>query len=228
MGAVAFAVLMFEEAGISTLLLGASLREHFAAYRSTAGTIGLVAQVCFACFPFIQVTRRRRPLRRDRAQGRQIMDEDTRKKILALLDQHRIMTIATIRPDGWPQATTVGYASEGFVLYFLCSPDSQKAANLAHDDRVSLTIDHDTSDLLAITGLSMAARARAVVDPMEVDKVLRMLMQKYPNMASMPVPRPKPENIRIFRVTPTLISILDYSKGFGHADLVSCVGGDIA
>jgi len=28
------------------------------------------------------------------------MDEDIRKKILALLDQHRIMTIATLRPDG--------------------------------------------------------------------------------------------------------------------------------
>lgn len=29
--------------------------------------------------------------------------------------------------------------------------DSQKAANLARDDRVSLTIDHDTPDLRAIT-----------------------------------------------------------------------------
>lgn len=28
------------------------------------------------------------------------MDEEIRKKILALLDQHRIMTIATLRPDG--------------------------------------------------------------------------------------------------------------------------------
>ena len=37
------------------------------------------------------------------------MDEKIRKKILTLLDEHRIMTIATLRPDGWPQATTVGY-----------------------------------------------------------------------------------------------------------------------
>ena len=89
------------------------------------------------------------------------MDEEIRRKILALLDQHRIMTIATLRPDGWPQATTVGYANEGLTLYFLCGSGSQKAANLARDDRVSLTIDHDTSDLMAITGLSMAARAHS-------------------------------------------------------------------
>ena len=36
------------------------------------------------------------------------MDETIKRKILALLDQHRVMTIATLRPDGWPQATTVG------------------------------------------------------------------------------------------------------------------------
>jgi nitroimidazol reductase NimA-like FMN-containing flavoprotein (pyridoxamine 5'-phosphate oxidase superfamily) len=80
------------------------------------------------------------------------MDEQIRRKILTLLDQHRIMTIATLRPDGWPQATTVGYANEGLTLYFRCGPDSQKAANLARDDRVSLTIDHDTSQVMEITG----------------------------------------------------------------------------
>ncbi|MCJ7799521.1 MAG: pyridoxamine 5'-phosphate oxidase family protein [Polaromonas sp.] len=76
------------------------------------------------------------------------MDDDIRRKILAML-----------RPDGWPQATTVGYVDEGLSLYFLCRLDSQKARNLARDDRLSLTIDPDTSDLMAITGLSMAARA---------------------------------------------------------------------
>ena len=87
------------------------------------------------------------------------MDAEIREKMLTLLDQHRIMTIATLRPDGWPQATTVGYANEGLTLYFLCLRDSQKAANLARDDRVSLTIDHDTPEVMATTGLSMAARA---------------------------------------------------------------------
>lgn len=150
------------------------------------------------------------------------MDEEIRQKILTLLDQHRIMTIATLRPDGWPQATTVGYASEGLTLYFLCGLDSQKAANLARDDRVSLTIDHDTSDIMAITGLSMAAHAQAETDPVEAGKVMQMLMQKYPEQVSLPGPMPGPEDVRIFRVTPTVISVLDYSKGFGHTDLVTC------
>ena len=150
------------------------------------------------------------------------MDETIKQKILSLLDEHRIMTIATLRPDGWPQATTVGYVNEDLTLYFLCGLDSQKAANLARDDRVSLTIDHDTSDIMAITGLSMAARAQAVVDRDEAARILRMLPLKYPEQVSLPIPMPTPEEVRIFRVTPTVISVLDYSKGFGHTDLVPC------
>jgi nitroimidazol reductase NimA-like FMN-containing flavoprotein (pyridoxamine 5'-phosphate oxidase superfamily) len=56
------------------------------------------------------------------------MDESFRQKIIALLDQHRTMRIATVRPDGWPQVTTVGYANDGFAIYFLCGPGSQKAS----------------------------------------------------------------------------------------------------
>lgn len=152
------------------------------------------------------------------------MDEEIRQKILTLLDQHRIMTVATLRPDGWPQATTVGYASEGLTLYFLCGLDSQKAANLARDDRLSLTIDHDTSDIMAISGLSMAGHAQAVTDLAEAGRVMQMLVRKYPEQASLPGPMPSPEEVRIFRVTPTVISVLDYSKGFGHTDLVSVPG----
>ena len=132
------------------------------------------------------------------------------------------MTVATLRPDGWPQATTVGYASDGLTLYFLCGKESQKASNLAHDDRVSLTIDHDSSQVMEITGLSMAAHAQRVTDTAEAEQALRLLWQKYPEQKSMPVSMPKPSEVAIFRVTPKVISILDYTKGFAHTDLVTC------
>src|SRR5215510_265893 len=120
----------------------------------------------------------RRVPRTSRISGVTIVNEEIRGKILKLLDEHRIMTIATLRPDGWPQATTVGYANDGLTLYFLCGLDSQKAANLARDDRVSLTIDDDTPQVMEITGLSMAARAERMTDPVEGEKVMRMLMQR--------------------------------------------------
>jgi len=150
------------------------------------------------------------------------MDHETRQKILALLDQHRIMTVATVRSDGWPQATTVGYVNEGLTIYFLCGLESQKAKNLARENRVSVTIDHDTADLMKITGLSMAAHAYPVTDRSEAEKVINMLPLKYPDAPPLPFKMPTPDQVRLFRLEPVVISVLDYSKGFGHTDLVTC------
>ena len=150
------------------------------------------------------------------------MDDTIKRKIQTLLDQHRTMRIATLRPDGWPQVTTVGYANDGFALYFLCGKDSQKAANLARDNRVSLAIDDDTPQVLEIAGLSMAARAEVVNDTAEGERALHLLFQRYPEQKSMPGPMPTRADVRIFRLTPSVISVLDYSKEFGHTDLVIC------
>lgn len=152
------------------------------------------------------------------------MDASLERKILAVLNEHRIMTVATLRPDGWPQATTVGYVNEGMTLWFLCGLESQKAKNLARDDRVSITIDHDTADIMAITGLSMAARAHRVTDRGEAEKVLRMLPLKYPDAppATAALRMPAPGEVALFRVEPKVISVLDYTKGFAHTDLVTC------
>ncbi len=151
-----------------------------------------------------------------------MIEPPMKEKIQSLLDQHRIMTIATLRPDGWPQATTVGYVNDGLKIYFLCGLESQKAKNIAFDDRVSLTIDHDTAELTEITGLSMAARARRVTDRDEAAAALQRLPSKYPEQPELPVPMPGPDDVCIFEVVPVVISVLDYTKGFGHTDLVTC------
>jgi nitroimidazol reductase NimA-like FMN-containing flavoprotein (pyridoxamine 5'-phosphate oxidase superfamily) len=109
--------------------------------------------------------------------------------------------------------------NDGLTIYFLCSPQSQKAANLARDSRTSLTIDHDVSDPMAITGLSMSAQAQPVTDPTEVAKAIKLLLTRYPEYAAFPMS--KPEEIAIYRALPKVISVLDYSKGFGHSDLVT-------
>ena len=134
------------------------------------------------------------------------------------------MTIATLRPDGWPRATTAGDVKEGLTVWFLCGLESQKARNLAHDNRVSITIDHDTPNIMSITGLSMAARAHRVSDRAEAEKVIRMLPLKYPDAppATAQMKMPAPEEVVLFRVVPEIIPVLDYAKGFAHTDLATC------
>lgn len=146
------------------------------------------------------------------------MERELKDKILAILDANRLMTVATLRPDGWPQATTVGYANDGLDIWFLCGAQSQKAANIVHDNRVSITIDHDVTSVSEIAGLSFAAHAIRVTDMAEIERFVALLMAKYPEYAAMPPVNP--EEVYCLRVRPELVSVLDYSKGFGHTDLV--------
>lgn len=66
------------------------------------------------------------------------IDAETRGLIEKLLRAHNILTLATLREDGWPQATTVGYANDGLTIYIGIGKDSQKARNIAGCDKVSL------------------------------------------------------------------------------------------
>jgi nitroimidazol reductase NimA-like FMN-containing flavoprotein (pyridoxamine 5'-phosphate oxidase superfamily) len=149
------------------------------------------------------------------------MDETARRTITQFLDPHRIMSVATVRADGWPQATTVGFVNEALDIYFLCGLDSQKAHNLARDDRVSLTINDNPADVMQITGLSLSGHARLVEDPAEVTRLIALMPERYPDAPPLPMAMPTPDQIHIFHVTPSFISVLDYRKGFGHAELIA-------
>ena len=68
------------------------------------------------------------------------MDSATFEKILAILDEATDMTIATVRADGYPQATAVGFVHDGVTLYFGTAGELQKARNIAHCDKVSVAV----------------------------------------------------------------------------------------
>ena len=149
-----------------------------------------------------------------------------KRQIVDLLDEHRIMTIATNRADGWPQATVVSYANDGLIIYCFIGRDSQKYANIMRDPRVSIAIGNDYRQPLQIKGLSMAARVQFVEDQGEIDHAAEILLRRYPEYKVMP--RPDPAAVPMLRITPEIVSILDYSKGFGHADLVRVTANDLA
>ena len=138
--------------------------------------------------------------------------------IIEILEAGKDLTLATLRPDGGPQATTVSYASQGLEIYFGCGKPSQKARNLARDPRVSATIDLPYRDWAEIRGLSLGGRATEVTDPDDLARIGLLFLEKFPEVAQY-VTNPGGET-SIFRVRPEVVSILDYRKGFGHTELV--------
>jgi len=147
------------------------------------------------------------------------------QKSIDILEDNRIMAIATLRPDGWPQATMVGYANEGLLIYFIISRSGQKFANIARDGRVSLAIGRDFDEPSEIRALSIAANADEVRDPRQRERAIDLLVERHPALAKLP--RPTPERSAIMRAYPTIVTILDYSKGIGHADVLSVAPGGV-
>ncbi len=154
------------------------------------------------------------------------MKREFKRQIINLLDADRIMTMATNRADGWPQATVLGYANDGLIIYCFIARDGQKYANIKRDPRVSLAIAKDYPQPLQIKGLSMAAKAVVVEDTGEREHAVSILLRRYPEYKVMPPP--DPEAVPMLRITPEIVSILDYSKGFGYTDLVRVTESDLA
>lgn len=147
------------------------------------------------------------------------------RKAIDILDANRVMTVATIRPDGWPQATMVGYANEGLLIYFVISRSGQKFANIARDGRVSLAIGKDPDEPSDIKALSIAANVDEVRDSEQRERAIDLLLERHPARAKLP--RPTPEHSAIMRAYPAIVTILDYSEGLGHADVLTVAPGGV-
>ena len=140
-------------------------------------------------------------------------------KALEILGRNRIMAVATNRRDGWPQATIVGYANDGLLIYFLVSRLSQKFANIARDDRVSIAIGGDFEDPHDLRGLSIAAYASEVTDADQRRHAFELLKSRRAALAQFP--EPDFRKAALMRARCSIITVSDYSQGFGHADLVT-------
>ena len=149
------------------------------------------------------------------------MDPALTREVISILNEANDMTIATARDDGYPQATTVSYVNDGLTIYFGCAAKSQKAKNIGRSAKVSLTVNLPYASWDEIRGLSVGGKAAAIPDPKETDRVGQLMLRKFPQIA-----RYAPadmEELVLFRITPEIVSVLDYRKGFGHTDLVNVV-----
>lgn len=146
------------------------------------------------------------------------MNVRTRNAVLDVMKGHNVLTLATIRPDGYPQATTVTYANDGLDIYVGVWRESQKAKNVKKCPKVSLTIDRDYKDWMKIKGLSMAAQAQVLRKRSEIDHAAQLLRKKFP--AADQWGNAELADVAFIKITPEIVSLLDYGQGFGHTELV--------
>lgn len=142
---------------------------------------------------------------------------------IRILNAHRIMAISTVRPDGWPQTTIVGYANAGWTIYFMVYRSSQKLANIQRDDRISIAVGDEPAGLGELAALFAGGRACEVTEPREREQAWKLLMERHPVLAAFVMPGPA--EAVMMRMTCKYVSALDYSQGLGHREALT-VGGE--
>lgn len=136
--------------------------------------------------------------------------------IVDLLTRERLMTVALNRPNGWPQATTVGYLSEGLNLYFIVARSSQKFANVQQDSRASVAIRSESGG--SGVGLSMGGRVTEVVDAAAVERLNALVIGRYPEVH---VYSPSGHAVAVLHFRPSLISAVGVMQGESDSQIFS-------
>jgi nitroimidazol reductase NimA-like FMN-containing flavoprotein (pyridoxamine 5'-phosphate oxidase superfamily) len=138
---------------------------------------------------------------------------------LEILNDNRIMSIATVRPDGWPQSTIVGYANDGWRLYFLIYRTSQKFENIRHENRVSVSIGPEPRTLREIKAVYAGCHAAEVTDLKERSRAWDLLAERHPNLTDLAPPRN--DDVATMVAECRHVSVLDYSQGLGHTEAIT-------
>lgn len=124
-----------------------------------------------------------------------IFDESTR----TLLDGKNFATVATLNPDGGPQASVVWFRRAGDVIEFSVTVDKRKARNLLRDPRISVTV-YDTAN--PYQSVEIRGVAELVEDPAK--ELPLALSRRY--LGADPPPEPDEVKRLIVRVIPERVN----------------------
>jgi uncharacterized protein YhbP (UPF0306 family) len=151
-----------------------------------------------------------------------LTEEELRERVRRYLRGHHVLTLATQGPEGvW--AAAVFYAGDETGLYFLSSPASRHARNLAANPRVAATIQEDYADWPEIKGVQLEGAVGELSGPEEAE-ARRLYGEKYPvvgNLAKAPAAIVKAlAKVRWYRLVPERLYFIDNATGFGRREEV--------
>ena len=100
------------------------------------------------------------------------------KRQVRILNGRHFATVATVMPDGSPEATVVWIETDGKHIYFNTAFPRLKARNLERDPRVAITVfdpKHPYKDVLAIRGRAELIKEGARE---HIDKLARLYTRR--------------------------------------------------
>ena len=140
------------------------------------------------------------------------LDAAAAERVAAFLAAHHVLTLATVDEDG-PAAAALFYAAADVRnIYVLSDPGTRHGRALARDDRVAATIQAETMDWTAITGLQLRGTAGALADDAEAR---RLYLLRFPFAATL-MTGGAPH--RFYRISARWVRFIDNSRGLGFKE----------
>ncbi len=153
------------------------------------------------------------------------MSDDLRRRIADLLAAHTTMTLATIGPDGAPQAAAVFYAHDDDLnLYFLSEPTTRHGRNVAVNPRAAATIQADGQDWQQIYGLQIEGTVALVEGTRELAHAIQVYSARFDFLTGLLAGTAEgPRELigplarsRFYVLRPSWIRLIDNRVRFGH------------
>jgi len=140
------------------------------------------------------------------------------KVIVNYISECPSCTMATVGPDGAPDASTVYFASAGLDIYLNTAKESEKARNIQGNPRVAIAMQKNPAPKTdrEISGIQYKGIAKILPED-EQAGVPHAVMARHRALNSI-----KPGNSVILKVTAVDIYHIDYTKGFRHRDRLQC------
>ena len=154
------------------------------------------------------------------------MADDAFAQVRAFLAEQNTLTLATLGPDGDPQATDLYYAETGDLsLYFVSVPGSRHAANIARCPRVAVTIHADSNLWRDIRGLQLEGVC-ALVTGAGRAKAWARYTSKFPFVLADAALSRAFAKVSVYCITPHWLRWIDNTTGLGHNQEWTLVNGE--
>ncbi|MCG8502583.1 MAG: pyridoxamine 5'-phosphate oxidase family protein [Firmicutes bacterium] len=147
---------------------------------------------------------------------------NSKEKVFDVVKNHNLMSVATVDEKGMPKVRSVDYAmgEDESVLYFITHKATHKVKELAANNRIYISIDHDCDtmeELQQLRYIKGSAKAYIGDTPEKSQKAFQAVIQKFPYLKDLPG---EPSDFVGVRVELESVQLTDNTVHFGYTEEV--------
>lgn len=145
------------------------------------------------------------------------------EKAKAVLNDHDLISLATVTPEGLPNLRSVDFAvgDKENILYFTTFKGSAKLAEIENNPNVFITVDHACHNMHELEELCfIRARGTAAVvkSPEEVQNAMGFILMKFPYLKDLPG---DPNDFAVVRIDLKKILVVDNKQEWNHTEEIN-------